>query len=184
MNRRSLLQAATIGTVIGPARSLQQSTPVAASRDLVTHAVANALRETSPLLVYSGIKSTSVETPSLIEFAETTPEVEPWVDWNDEDLANVFAAFFVSTPNSSIGSIRIFDTPDIAWSVQRALPQEFTQGYMDVGGMRAVRVVAEDTTYVSLRLWNVIIDTIAPDETSDIAMGMVKYLGTAIGAVE
>lgn len=179
MNRRSFLQSSGVGLAAITATSTP--TLVSASRDLATHSIANALRETSPLLVYSALNEAMVN-PRLDQINSAAP-ITLWYDWNDEDLRSVFAAFLIGTEDEPLGSIRIFDTADIAWSVHQSAPEEIVAGYIDVGGMRATRVAYDDYVFVSLRLWNVIIDAVAPDNSTDIALGIVRQLGVAIGAL-
>ena len=182
MNRRTFLQTSGVGLAAMSATAV--STPVSANRDLVTHTVAHALREMPPLLVYSGLQITPIDNAALIQNGGGSPEVLLWNDWNDDDLASVFAAFSLGSKETTLGTIRIFDTADIAWNVHRPDVEERAQRYIDVGGMRAAIVHRDDSVFASLRLWNVVIDAVAPDDSTDIAMGIVKHLGTAIGALE
>lgn len=186
MNRRTLLQAVAAGAASAPALALSQSTPVAAYRDLVTHTVHHALRENAPILIYSGLNTTAVTDPTIIEFAGAVPEAKVWNDWNDHELRDVFGAFLISTANSPIGSYLIFDTPDIAYAAFAPTIASREHGYIDVGGMRASRLVDNDAVTASLRLWNVVINGVAEDESqlSEIMSGLVKHLGIAIGALE
>ena len=179
MNRRNFLQTSSIGLAAVSATAV--STPVAANRDLVTHTVAHALREMPPLLIYSGLLTTPIKDPLLIEHS---PEVLLWNDWSDDDLASVFAAFLIGSKDTALGTIRIFDTADIAWQVHQPLVMGPGRDFIEVGGMRATKVTGDDSVFASLRLWNVVIDAVAPDNSTDIALGMVKHLGFAIGALD
>lgn len=186
MNRRTLLRAAAISSTVPPAMVLAQDADGDLYRELVIHTVHEALRKSSPLLIYSGLARTYDEEPLLTEAAGRHPAVEVWNDWNDTDLQQVFGAFTVGTPDITLGTYRIFDTPDIAHGVHQPMIDEFEQGYFAVGGVRASRLVDDDNVFVSLRIWNVIIDGVAEDErqTTDVMLGLVRHLGRAIGAID
>lgn len=185
MNRRTFLQATGVSAAVAPSLAFAQDSDEGLGRELVVHTVVHHLRETSPLLIYSGLERTLEKDPLLVEAAGRSPAVEVWNDWNDHDLHKVFGAFTVGTPDVMLGSYRIFDTPDIAYAVHQPVIEELEQGYIPVGGTRASRLVVDDFTIASLRLWNVIIDGVLDEnESSDVMMGLVKHLGRAIGAID
>lgn len=187
MNRRHFLQTAAIGGAVAPGVGFAQDADEGTGPfELVVHTVHDAVRRSSPLQIYSGLLVTLDFDELLVEAAGGTPAVEIWNDWNDYDLRQVFGAFIVGTPDVSIGSYRIYDTPDIAHGVHQPMVDEIEQGYVPVGGYRASRMVAGGFTFTSLRIWNVIIGSVAEDEedASDVMLGMVRHLGRAVGALD
>lgn len=187
MNRRNFLQTAAIGGAAVPGVTFAQDADEGlAPSELVVHTVHDAVRNSSPLQIYSGLLVTLDIDELLVEAAGRTPAVEVWNDWNDYDLRQVFGAFMVGTPDVSIGSYRIYDTPDIAHGVLQPAIDEIEQGYVPVGGYRASRMVAAGFAFTSLRIWNVIIDNVAANEedASDVMLGMVRHLGRAVGALD
>ena len=185
MNRRSFVQAGAFASIATPSLAFTQPTPEAASRDLVTHLVHDALRESSPMLVYAGLNFTPVSNETLLDIVDNDVSVSVWNDWNDDDLRDVFGAFMIGTSDEPMGMYRIFDTPDIAYDMLKSQIEEVEQGYVEVGGMRASRIVQADVVLASLRLWNVNIVGAHEDEAllPDVLLGMTKHLGTAIGAL-
>lgn len=187
MIRRTFIQAAAATSTRPRAFALaQDSDEGLGSRELVVHTVHNALRNSSPLLIYAGLQTTLGVNRLLVDAAGGEPAVEVWNDWNDYDLRQAFGAFTVGTPDVSLGSNRIFDTPDIAHGVHQPIVDEIEQGYVPVGGYRASFMAAGSVGFARLRLWNVIIDGFAEseDELSDVMLGLVRHLGQSIGAID
>lgn len=187
MNRRTFLQSATAGGVLIPGMShAQDGDEGIGPFELVVHTVHDGLRKSSPLEVYSGLKRFLGPDPNLVEVDGRAYAVEVWNDWNDADLHQVFGAFTVGTPDVSIGSYRIYDTPDIAHGVHQPVVDEIEDGYIPVAGYRASWMVAGSIGFASLRVWNVIIECAAEDErnASEVMLGMVRHLGRAIGALD
>lgn len=194
MHRRKLVQSASIAAALGITNAVSSQPSAFARADLIIHTVHHELTQTPPLLVYSGLATTYQMDPVLTEAAGRSPAVEVWNDWNDTDLQHVFGAFTVGTPDVSLGTYRIFDTPDIAHSVHQPYVEEHEQGYIGVGGVRASRFEGvresrtEDDRLIigSLRIWNVIISGFGLDDrtTSDVVMGLVRQLGRSIGALK
>lgn len=187
MDRRTFLQTAALTTAVAPGFAhAQDSDEGYGTIELVVHTVHDGLRNSSPLEVYTGLIRYLGPDPNLVEVDGRAYAVEVWNDWNDPDLRQVFGAFILSTPNVSIGSYRIYDTPDIAHGVHQPVVDEIEEGYIPVAGYRASRMVAGSVGFFSLRVWNVIIDCVAEEEqnASEVMLGMVRHLGRAVGAID
>lgn len=187
VNRRNLIAAVGASSILIPDAgwALTTSTPVAetSGRDLVTHVVADGLRDLSPLEIFSSFRAMPIGDWNLIRPNDGEIGVSQWSDLSHPALENTFAAFLITSPDKTIGAIRIFDTPDIAWHGHKPVVDEQPDGFVHVGGMRASRTETEDGTVTSLRLWNVIIDALDEDGSTVVAMGIVKHLGTVIGVL-
>lgn len=187
MNRRNFILTAAVAPITSPNLGFAQTPDEGlGSRELVVHTVHNALRNTSPLLIYSGLKTTLGLDPLLVKAAGREPAVEVWDDWNEPNLHQAFGAFTVGTPDIMLGWYRIFDTPDIAYGVHQPVVDEIEDGHVSVGGVRASWMDAGGVAFASLRLWNVIIEGGGENEEqmSDVMLGLVKHLGRAIGAID
>ncbi|HWV25214.1 MAG TPA: hypothetical protein VNZ58_13585 [Thermomicrobiales bacterium] len=186
LDRRTMLRAAGTGTSLSflagltPRKiSAQQATPDQAhgeSRQLITRTVAYELSQTHPLHVLTDLEHTPVTNGLLIGAnGGSAPDVSTWNDWNDRDLRDVFGAVLIG----DIGTIRIFDTTDIAY--QRINEQLYVEGagvdgYYDIAGMRADRIVADEYEIAHLRLAYVSISALVIDNRTDVALGIVRHL--------
>lgn len=187
MKRRTFIQAGfasiTSTSVTGFAQG-SEGTP--GGRELVVHTVHEALVHSTPLTIYSGLKSTPVDDPILHKAAGAAPTIEVWDGWNDYDMRQAFGGLQVSGPVDMLGAYLIYDTPDIAHAVHQPMVEEIERGHLNVGGVRASWMDAGAVGFGSKRLWNVVITGVGgtENETEEVMLGLVKHLGRALGVLD
>lgn len=187
MNRRTLIQAVAMSAGVTPMVTFaQDGADGTGNRELVVHTVHEALIHSTPLTIYSGLKSAPVNDPLLHKAAGATPTIEVWDGWNDHDMRQAFGGLQVKGPEDLLGAYLIFDTPDIAHAVHQPMVEEIESGHLDVGGVRASWMDAGAVGFGSMRLWNVVITGVGgtASQTEEVMLGMVKQLGRAIGAID